>query len=426
MGRRPGRPSSSLGALGSSGSRGSSPRPGPRAGRGVGNRIAWDRVRTSLDLGFAMRPSIIVSVSALAAVSAAAAVVWPGLSLLPRAALLPACLTLLPTLAVPALAVYAMCAILLTSGDLIAAALRLRRKLARIPADRGPAQAAWTALFGRTRFQRLIPPPAAAPWPTAVEGTVVLQARFDPREARREVARLYYIGAARAHFFSALIVMAAGVVLGAAQHYGPLPSALGPVPTETAALAVAGSVLLAILARIAVDVAVEPLIATIARLPAEPVEAGLLLQIVERLADTAVAHPLRDAPVPATEPQLSGQLAGILEVGHRALSEAIERLSATTDGLATTTKSSIEALEVAFRATELREQTAVQNAAPDGAAIGELRDAVVALTAILQQVRERPAACERDIEPSLTAAGGREPDLAAELRKLLQEIEATP
>jgi hypothetical protein len=373
-----------------------------------------------------MRPSIIVLLSTVAALLAAAAVAQPELSLLPRAALLPAGLTLLPTLAVTALAAYALCAILLTSGDLIGGALRMRRYLARIPPDRGPARADWTAAFGRARFRRLMPPPAAVqPWPAAEDGTIVLQGRFDPREGRREVARLYYIGAARTHFFSALIVLSAGVVLAAAQPYGPVPFAPERIPTVPAALAVAGLLLLAILARIAVDVAAEPLIEMISRLPAEPAETGLLRRTAELLTMAVPANPLRDVPVPAAASQIPDRLGSILEQGHRALCEAIERLSTTTDGLATTTRSSIEALEAAFRASEQRQHTLAQSADADVTAITELRDAVVSLTAILQRAREKPAAGD-DSEPAASLGGGREPDLVIELRKLLQEIEATP
>jgi len=203
------------------------------------------------------------------------------------------------------------------------------------------------------------------PRPAPVDGTVVLQGRFQPREARREVARLYYIGAARTHFFSALIVLAAGVVLGAAQQHGPLPIMPGPIPTIPTALAVAGLALLAVLARIAVDVTAEPLVEMISRLPAEPTEAGLLRRAAELVETAGAAGPARAAATSAAAPQIPDRLVTVLEKGHRALFEAIERLATTTDGLAATTTSSIEALEAAFRATESRQPTAAQMGAAD-------------------------------------------------------------
>jgi hypothetical protein len=387
----------------------------------VGN----DHLGFPAELGIAMRPWIVVVTSAVAALAAAAALVRPELIAVPRAALVPGLVPLLPALAVTVLAVYALCAILLTSGNLIAEALRLRRHLDRNPPHHGPARPGWTAAFEGSGLRRLVPPPAAVqPRPAPADGTVVLQGRFRPREARREVARLCYIDAARTHFFSALIVLAAGVVLGAAQQHGPLPIMPGPIPTVPAALAVAGLVLLAILARIAVDVAAEPLVEMIYRLPAEPTEAGLLRRATELLENAGAASPARDA----ASLQIPDRLATVLEQGHRALFEAIERLSTTTDGLATTTTSSIEALEAAFRATELRQLTAAQDGAADTAATAQLRDAVAALTAVLERVRGSPAAADAtkaDADPG-SSRQEREPDLAQELRRLLQEIETTP
>ena len=382
-----------------------------------------------------MRSWIIIVASAAVALGAAAALARPELGSMAHAAVLPNLPPLLPTLAVAALAVYGLCAILLTTGNLIAEALRIRRHLDRNPPHHGPARPGWPAAFERSELRRLVPPPAAVqPRPAPVDGTVVLQSRFEPREARREVARLYYIGAARTHFFSALIVLAAGVVLGTAQQHGPLPIMPGPIPTVPAALAVAGLALLAILARIAVDVAAEPLIEKIARLPAEPVEAGLLRRTAALLETAPAPGPALDFSGAGTALQIPDRLVTVLEQGHHALLDAIERLAVTTEGLATTTNSSVEALEGAFRATELHQQTAAQIAGVDTAAMTDLRDAVIALTALLERARNAPAATgetagESGAQPDRPPGApppDREPDLARELRKLLQEIETAP
>jgi hypothetical protein len=190
-------------------------------------------------------------------------------------------------------------------------------------------------------------------------------------------------------------------------------------------LAVAGLVLLAFLARVAVDVAAEPLIELISRLPAETAEAGLLRRTAELLATGTTVSPPNTAPAPITAAQIPERLGEVLEQGHRALFDAIEHLSATTDGLSTTTRSSIEALEAAFRATEQREQTYAQHAVLDTAAMTDLRDAVAALTGILQSIRSMPAAAEDDLAPSLPRTD-RQPDLALELRKLLKDLETAP
>jgi hypothetical protein len=382
-----------------------------------------------------MRPWIIIVASALVALIAAAALVRPELATA-HGAVWPGLLPLLPTLAAAALAVYALCAILLMSGDLVAQTLNMRRHLDRDPPYYGPARTGWPAVFERSELRRLVPPPAAVqPRPAPVDGTVVLQGRFDPREARREIARLYYIGAARAHFFSALIVLAAGVVLGTAQQHGPLPAMPGPIPTVPAALAVAGLVLLAILARIAVDVAAEPLIEKIARLPAEPVEMGLLRRTAALLETAGMPGAVREVAYAGAALQIPDRLVSVLEQGHHALIDAIERLSATTEGLATTTNSSLETFEAAFRATELHQQSTAQDAGADTTAMTDLRNAVLALTALLERVRNAPAAADHETpgEPVGETGGepgvlrsDRDPDLAQELRKLLREIETTP
>ena len=109
--------------------------------------------------------------------------------------------------------------------------------------------------------------------------------------------------------------------------------------------------------------------------------------------------------------------------------DAIERLSTTTAGLATTTTSSIEALEAAFRATELRQQATVRNTAAETGAMADLRDAVSALTAVLESVRRGPGSASAETAADAGADSprrDREPDLAQELHKLLQEIETAP
>lgn len=377
-----------------------------------------------------MRPWIIVLSSAVVAVIAAAGLARPELAATPHIALWPALVPLLPALAVAALAAYGLCTVLLIPAALITEAWRLRRHFERGPAQHDPAAPDWTAAFGEGGLRRLVPPPAAVqPGSASANAAVVLQGRFEPREARREVARLFYMMMARTLFLTALIVLAASVVLGAAQQLGPLPIISGAIPTIAAALAVAGLALLALLARIAVDVAAEPLIQAIARLPAEVAETGLLRRATE-LLETARAPDRRSDAVPAVAvAQIPDRVIEALEQGHRTLSETIERLSATTGGLATTTTSSIEALEAAFRTAAARQQAAVHGAAADNAATTQLRDAVTALTAVLQGIRTAPppAATETAAGPDPDAARKeREPDLAQELRKLLQEIETAP
>jgi len=369
-----------------------------------------------------MKPWMIVLSSAVVAIAAALAMARPELSLTAHSEIVPSLMPLLPTLAVTALAVYALCAILLTAGSLVGSCLLLRRRLARTPAYHGPARPDWTAAFEASGLRRLapalgVPPPRLA----RAHGAVVVQKLFRPEEARREAARLCYIWAARAHFFSALIVLAAAVALGAAQQHGALPVSIGPIPTVAAALIVGGLILLAVLTRLAIDVMVEPLIEIISGLPAEPVEAALLRRAVELLEAGRTANPVLDGNAAAAMVQIPEQVVGVFEAGRRALFDAIEHLSATTDGLAVATRSAIEGLEAAIRDGGLRQHPAAETSIPDTAGLSRLHEAVVALTAVLERVPASAAAGDSAGDPASPRREA-EPDLAQELKKLLQEI----
>jgi len=374
-----------------------------------------------------MRPWIIVLSSATAAIAAAAAMAWPALSLTPPAAIAPTLIPLMPTLVVTALAVYALCAIVLAGGNLVVLSLWLRRHLAPSPTHQGPARPDWAA-FADSELRRLAPPSAnPEPHSTRAGGMVVLQSRFHPGEARREVARLYYIWAARTHFFSALIALACAVALGAAQQHGLLPIVTGLIPAVPAGLILVGLILIAALARLAVDVTIDPLIDAISGFPIEPVDVSLLRRAVELLEAAPTPRRDRDLGDPASISQIPDRLVSALEEGHRALSNAIDRLSATTDGLAFTTQSSIETLESTFRVAEQRQLPAMP-AMADMVELSELRQAMVALTTALERIPTGPATT-RDMAPGTDLATRRreaQPDLADQLKQLLQEIGTVP
>ena len=376
-----------------------------------------------------MRPWMIVLSSGAIAIAAAAAMALPVLSPATPAGIVPALMPLIPTLLVIALAVYALCAILLAAGNLIVQSLHLRRRLIRIPLHLGPAHPDWTAAFAASGLGRLAPLPAHLPPPPARPGSMaLLQIRFQPVGARKEMAQLCYIWAARTHFFSASIALAALVALGVAQQYGPLPVVPGLIPTVPAGLILIGLILLAVLARLAVDVTIDPLIETIAGFPAEPVEVSLLRRAVELLEITQNLQPERISGETASIPQNSDRLVGALEEGHRTLSGAIERLSATTDGFAAATRSSMEALEDVVRAAEQRQPPAASPLIADADELSQLRQAVVALTAALERA---PLAATAGAEVALGGSSvvrqkEAQPGLADQLKELLQEAGPTP
>ncbi len=125
----------------------------------------------------------------------------------------------------------------------------------------------------------------------------------------------------------------------------------------------------------------------------------------------------------AQNPQIPNRLIDALEEGHRSLSGAIERLSATTDAFAATTRSSIEALDGTVRAIEQRQPPTAETAIADAVELSQLRQAVIALTGALERV-PLGAAVGGEAMPARDPVARRneaQPDLADQLKQLLQE-----
>jgi hypothetical protein len=246
-----------------------------------------------------------------------------------------------------------------------------------------------------------------------------LQRPFSAVAARAEIARLHYLWLARTHFFSALIVLAALVGLRLVQDHRSVPFLLAEIPAISAILMLVGLILLAILSRIAIDVATEPLIETISQLAAEHLEIGLLRRLVEVIEAVCTVTAV-NVGAPASTLQLPGQLEAVIEEGQRGLLDAARHLSVTTDALGAKIGSSVDALMAAIN------MAAVQHAPTadrgnEAFGFSELRSAVEALTAVIERLTTVP-------DTSLGAGGAasrkvQEPHLAHELRELLQEIE---
>jgi hypothetical protein len=370
-----------------------------------------------------MKPWMIVLSSAVVAVVAAAGVALPELALRAHSAVGPSLASLVPMLIVTVLAGYTVCAILLTVANLVGNCVLLRYRLADIPPHRGPLHPDWNPAFETYGLRQLWPAPAAAVSGSDVMGrTIALRSRFDPQEPRREMARLYYIWAARTHVFSALIVLAGAAALGLARQHSALPGSSAAIPMVPAVLILLGLVLLAVIGRIALDVAVEPLVELLSRLPMEPVEIALLRRAVDLLEASPAAKLIERDSGPTAAPQIPDRVIGVFEDGRRALLDAIERLKRAADELATGTRSAIEGLEAAVRDSQ-RRPLAAGPANPDIAGLSRLEDAITALTAALDRAPASALA-------SALAAGSelplpsREPapQLAQELKKLLEEI----
>ena len=372
-----------------------------------------------------MRPWMIILMSAIGSIVVATAMVGPELLAAPHSDFGSLVVPRLSVLAVATLAVYALCAMLLVTGTLVAAVLSVRRRLERMSGYRTPAQPNWTAAFGSTGLHRLVP------WPvdesgrrTGASEKILLQGRFSAAVARAEVARLYYIWLARSHFFSALIVISAIVGLGLAQDHGSVSLPINAIPTVSAILILVGLILLAILGRIALDVSAEPLIETISLLAAASLEVALLRRILEVL-ETACATAAVNVGAPASTFQLPERLEVVIEEGQRGLIDAARHLSITTDALGATLGSSIDALKAAI-STTAAQLPPIADYANQAFRFSELEGAIEALTAVLRRLTTVPDIIER---PTLGVDQGarsqvQEPRIARELRQLLQEIEA--
>ena len=370
-----------------------------------------------------MRPSMIVLSSAFVALLVVTAMALPEVITAPRAEMAPILLLRSPALVVAALAVYGLCAILMTTVALVTDILRLRHHLVQTAADQASA---WGAAFV-SGLRRLAPRLAAAltPSATATDG-VAFGVRLTAGDTRGEFARLYYVSLARSHFLSALIMLAGIAALGVAHDHASLPLQTGVIPTASAMMIIAGLMLLGILGRIAVDVTAEPLLEAILQLPTEPVEVGLLRRVVELLESTRDRPRANDA-MPAPPAQIPERLVASIEQGRHALLDVVSRFAASAGALESTMRTSVETLESTLHAAAVRQQPAEEDKLTGVAGLTELQAAVEELTAVLQRLSAKPERAEETAaaeEPVAIPRGVPGPRLARELRQLLQEIEA--
>jgi len=303
----------------------------------------------------------------------------------------------------------------------------MRHHLGRVALGRTPVWRAWIAALGTDGFRRFVTRSAQAAPETADSGGV-LSTLFTADEARSEVARRYYICLARTHFISVLIVLVGIVGLGVAQNRGALPFQTGVIPTVSAILIVAGLLLLAALGRIAVDVTAEPLLETIARLPVEPEEIGLLRRVVS-LLEAGRNRPAADDSIGELSARLPERLVAAFEQGRLLLLDAVSRLSEITQAVEATMRASVEAFETTMRSAAVQQRSVDDDKIVGAMSFPELQAAVEELTVVLRRLTAVP----ENMEEATSLAGyaslparrkAPAPGLARELRGLLQEIDA--
>jgi hypothetical protein len=145
-----------------------------------------------------MRLWMIVLSSAVAAAVAAGAIAIPEVSSAPPNEIGQLLLPHFFAFAIAALAVYALCAMLLATVTVVAGILHVRQHLLRATVDQTLDQPQWIVPFGMSGFRQLVPKLVPILAQSArPEGRAALQTWFSPKEMRSEVARLYYISSAR-------------------------------------------------------------------------------------------------------------------------------------------------------------------------------------------------------------------------------------
>lgn len=356
-----------------------------------------------------MRPWMIAAAGALVGVLAAAATMW-----LARDALSAGGWMMLVPAAGPqaALVFLVACAAVALLATTCVAMFDLARVRLRLDENGASSRRQWVAAFAGTSLARLADrlldlAPEDGP---AVSAGLVLQSRFVPEEGRREAVRHYRDQLVRAQFASALALLVVIAGLGLAQEFARMTLLGFVVPARLAVAAIAVLVFVAVCARVAVAAMVEPLIDAIMRLPRPHLEMRLvetLPALVER------AELRRGAPSPAANPVLD-RLAMALEEGRDSLNDAIVRLSASAATLAQTARS------IAERGSD----------AGEGAAIGQLREAIAELAATIERLGAAAPPVAAD-EASPAAAGAnpkrrrapRRSDLGSELRRLISEFD---
>ena len=122
---------------------------------------------------------------------------------------------------------------------------------------------------------------------------------------------------------------------------------------------------------------------------------------------------------------VSDRLGAVIEENHRTLLDAVKHLSASTDALGSTMRSSVNALGEVMSSTLAQLPVTAESENPDTYRLTELQDAVEDLTTVLKRLTIPDTAAQPPIGAHLPARSSlHEPRLARELRRLLQEIEA--
>jgi hypothetical protein len=361
-----------------------------------------------------MRTRMIVMAALCAALVFDAAWIWRGLAAAPDGAAGATVLHHGPVLALAGLALYALVALLLVAATIVLDIARVRSRLAGFAS---PNLRDWRAAFAATGLSplanRILD---LAPVETERARTrIVLQSRFDPAHARREIGRLYSAFLVRAQFVTVLAVVLVFAVGGFIRNDMRLAIIPAGTPAAPALAAVVVLALLGVLGWIVVEAAAEPLIETIANLPFERFDVELLRRLAG-LAEGGDAARMAGSGVALSSAigKLLERLVYALDEGRSSLVDAIAALSAQA-----------EALTSAM-------QTAAQRGAErgdGGVDMAELRATMSQLTALLDGLSgasgQAPAFASEAAarKGEVAVIGASRSEISREVRGLLADLE---
>jgi hypothetical protein len=356
-----------------------------------------------------MRPWIIACSGILVAVLAAGGLASPWLHTTPPSALAASAAAHAAPLALAALATYALWTLLATTAVWESELYRLRARLAGLVEKPQPPPRQLAALCAETRFQLVavwLGGEPAEPAPEAGGAAAM------PEALRGEAVRLLHIWLARAHFYSALALLAALAAFGIVEDYRPVLPLPSAIPTMWALLALVGLVLLALLARLGIEVSVEPVV--------EPLRWLAAGRRASELTKRRAATPA-DAALTAILKELGQRIASAVDSRRDAALAAAAKLAAATEAGTAALRSSVDGLQAALDAAV--ERLPGQPPVDPPAGFAELQAAIERLTAALTQLGE-PAEAGEGLTTRSPGRVVADEKLARELAQLLREIDA--
>jgi len=309
---------------------------------------------------------------------------------------------------------YAMLALVLSAGAFVTGLRRVRLRLREAPST--PDQ--WVNAFRGTGLERLAGRVLDV---VHAEGVVdsqslLVQSRFHPSRARREVRFAFRDRLWRAQFFTACVLLLGICALSAVQTFLPTSPFSLELPLPITAASLIAIVLVSGTCVLAVESATEPFLDAIARMPTERLDTRLIKSLMTLLEGAINSAALRAVPPGTQYDRAAEHLRVLLEDMVRSLSNSVDRLGDNAELLAST----MRALSARGTATVLPGEESVT------------QQLLIALDELARAIERLPGRQE-DIpsDPRVPVVEGHmsqrqtplDHDLAQEVRELLKEFD---